>query len=110
MKAVTIENIESGMILAQDVLTPKGQTLLKSGIELDEYYISILTKYNVDVVIVNTQEEEKREMSDEERAFLLAKIRPGKKLIFQKTIDDPMMYELYEAVVQNELWEKWNEN
>ncbi len=109
MKAITIENIEKGMTLAQDVLTPKGQVLLKAGIDLDEYYISILTKYNVDVVIVNSQEEEKREMSEEEKTFLLSKIRPVKKLIFQKTIEDPMMYELYEAVVQNSLWEKWNE-
>ncbi|HOD53632.1 MAG TPA: hypothetical protein PKJ08_03805 [Candidatus Cloacimonadota bacterium] len=108
MKAITLDKVETGMKLAQDVLTSKGQVLLKSGLELDAYYIGILNKYNIDVIVVSS-EDEQREMSPEEKSALLMQIRPVKKMIFQKCIDDPMMYEMYEAIIQNALWEKWNE-
>ncbi|MDD2650707.1 MAG: hypothetical protein RBS16_04255 [Candidatus Cloacimonadales bacterium] len=108
MKAITIDKIEDGMVLAQDVLNPKGQILIKSGVTLDDYYINVLNKFNVDVIMVSG-DRESREMSREERAALMMQVRPGKKMIFQKCITDPFIYEMYEAVVQNSVWEKWNE-
>ncbi len=109
MKAITLDKIEQGMILASDVLTNKGQVLLKSGIVFDDYYISLLSKYNIDIVLVNLDDEPVREMTSEERNYYLQQIRPEKKKIFANCIEDTYMYELYEAIVQNSLWEMWNE-
>ncbi len=110
MKALPLEKVELGMKLAQDVMTPKGQVLLKAGIVIDDYYISIFKKYNVDFVVVSSNDGEQKDMTEEERNLLLQQIRPLKKKIFRDCIEDPIMYELYEAVVQNAVWEKWNED
>ncbi|HPY95608.1 MAG TPA: hypothetical protein PL063_00185 [Candidatus Cloacimonadota bacterium] len=107
MKAITIDNAEAGMKLAQDVISSNGQTLAKSGLVLDDYYVDILKKYNVDVIII-AGENESREMSIEERSALLQQIRPKKLQIFGKCLSDRMMYEMYEIIVQMTLWEKWN--
>jgi hypothetical protein len=48
-------------------------------------------------------------MTSEERNYYLQQIRPEKKKIFANCIEDTYMYELYEAIVQNSLWEMWNE-
>lgn len=109
MKALTLENAKEGMILAQDVITNKGQVLLKAGIELNENLLSLLTKYNVDIILVNIDDTPIPDMTPDERNFYLQQIRPEKKKLFKYSIDDPMMYELYEAVVQNTLWETWYE-
>lgn len=110
MKALPLDKVEMGMKIAQDVMTPKGQVLLKAGIIVDDYYISILKKYNIDFIVVSSAESESKMMTEEEKNLLVQQIRPIKKKIFRDCVDDPIMYELYEAVVQNAVWEKWNED
>ena len=53
MKKILVTNLKPGMILAEDVLTPRGQLLFEAGTPLDKRVISRLRFYNLTFVSVD---------------------------------------------------------
>ncbi|MCK9330233.1 MAG: hypothetical protein PHY08_12865 [Candidatus Cloacimonetes bacterium] len=105
MKSCTVDKLEVGMIVSRDVITSKGQILLKQGIELDEYYIKIFEKYGIEYVVVEDNNKQVKHYSDEEITKIKYEIRQQKKQIFQNVDEDSFFTELLEAVTDIELEE-----
>lgn len=105
MKSYTVDKLEIGMIVARDVITPKGQVLLKAGIELDEYYIKIFEKYAIEYVVIEDADIVKKTYTEEEVNKLKYDIKQEKKKLFKDCYDDSFMYELFLTVCELELEE-----
>ena len=64
MNLVFLEEIEPGMILAENLYSPTGEILLRSGIRLKQKYLSKLQKYGVYYVYVLQPDDVDNEESD----------------------------------------------
>lgn len=58
MKQIPTNEIEDGMTLARDAMTPDGQVLLGSGTVLNDKYKQVLLKRNVEKVAIVEENEE----------------------------------------------------
>lgn len=99
MKSLPVNKLEVGMVVARDVITSKGQVLLKKGINLDDYYIKIFERYGIDIVTIEDANKVKKHFSEDEITKLRYNIRQEKKKMFVDCIEDSFFNELLETSV-----------
>ena len=58
MQTLTVDKLKAGMVVAEPVLTKRGQTISKAGEELTNQLIAKLTFYKIESVSVEDIEEE----------------------------------------------------
>jgi hypothetical protein len=89
---ISVEKIEEGMILAEPIMNNYGQTLINSGVKLEEKHKKVLKMWNIKVVMVNSEEqEENEEMSEELRQMAIEKL--NKRMNWQPR--NPIELDLY---------------
>ena len=93
-KIISITEIENGMILYEPVFNSSGQTLLPSGIELNEKHIKVLKTWNVSSIFIQEDNNsEEKEINPE--ILKLAKEKVAKRLDWEPRI--PIEVELINA-------------
>ncbi len=108
MKYISINKVNAGAILARDVIDSNGNLLLKLGIAIDDTILRILKNKNIEsLCVTNDENTASNILTSENRIRLSQEIRKKKKKLFKYSMTDSMMTELYEAVVENEVWERW---
>ncbi len=109
MKYVSMKKIIPGMVLARNVLKENGQIILRKGLTLDEFYIDSIKRHNIQTVCVEEDKDKNRgEVTAIEKEKLKTEIRPGKNYLFKYCMTDKYMKQLLEAVILNEMWNRWN--
>jgi len=89
-KRFSLEQLEAGMVLAQDVCDAGGGRLLAQGAELSDATIASLGRRGVDFAMVAVEEI----LTPEQRAARDAEIRERVERLFRKAGNDPMLLKL----------------
>lgn len=71
---VNIENVEEGMILAENLTNKFGQVMAKSGVEIKEIHIKMLKTWSIDGILVMEKNEKEIELSEKEKEKYLGLI------------------------------------
>ncbi len=98
-KRLALDQLETGMALAQDVLDAGGGCLLAQGAELTEATLASLRRRGVDHVMVLAEEV----LGTEQRAAREAEVRARIERLFRKAGNDPMLLKLHAAILQYRL-------
>ena len=105
MKNYPIDELVSGMIIAEEIVLFDGLVVIKAGIELDETIIEVLKKQNLDLIVIQEPIDHNKTYSDEEIQQMKLNIEEHKKILFQDCLEDEYMSELYKAVCDLRLLE-----
>lgn len=89
-KRFSLEQLEAGMVLAQDVCDAGGGRLLAQGAELSDATITSLGRRGVDFAMVAVEEI----LTPEQRAARETEIRERVERLFRKAGNDPMLLKL----------------
>lgn len=98
-KRFTLEQLEAGMVVAQDVCGVGGGCLLAQGAELSDATIASLRRRGVDYVMVAVEEI----LTPEQRAEREAQIRERIGHLFRRMDGDPMLLKLRATLLQYRL-------
>lgn len=96
---LALDQIETGMLLAQDVCNPNGTCLLSEGTVLSAATIASLRQREVDYVMVSQEVP----LTVEESATLEAGIRARIGRLFRVAGADPIMLKLHNTLLQYRL-------
>ena len=98
-KRYTLDQLEAGMMLAQDVCDAGGGCLLAQGAELSDATIAALGRRGVSHVLVALEEI----LTPEQRAAREEEIRDRVEWLFRKAGNDPMLLKLRATLLQHRL-------
>ena len=100
MQHVPIDEVEEGMVVAQDVPSPAGHPLITKGAALNASLIESLKNYGVSGVWV--QSDEPKEETFDEEAVLEAEEACRNRVLgrFRKSPSDPMMKAVFATVLR----------
>lgn len=96
MKSVKIQDVEPGMVTAQDILTPSGHLLLPAGTKLTTRYIRMLHARNIPHLAIESDDQgplavdTPSEQSDERVGLLMNRFQ-------RNDLDHPFIRELARA-------------
>ena len=99
IQRLTLDQVEQGMILAQDVCTGKGTCLLPQGTVITNAMIAALRRREIDYVMVAMEEL----LTLEQSAQLEADIKARIERLFENTDPDPIMLKLRAVLLQYRL-------
>lgn len=99
IERLTLDQVETGMLLAQDVCNPNGTCLLSEGMMLSATMIAALRQREVDYVMVSQEVP----LTLEESATLEAGIRARIERLFRVAGTDPIMLKLRNTLLQYRL-------
>ncbi|MCL2063071.1 MAG: hypothetical protein FWG98_01690 [Candidatus Cloacimonetes bacterium] len=105
MKSYRLDELEIGMIIAEDMVLFDGMIMIKSGIELDETILEIFKKQNISSVFVQEPIDHSKIFSNEEIEKMKTEIEEQKKLLFRDCIEDEYMSALFLTVCNLRLLE-----
>lgn len=98
-KRFGLEQLEAGMVLAQDVCDAGGGRLLTEGMELSDATIASLRRRGVDHAMVAVEES----LTPEQRIAREAEIRERVERLFHKAGNDPMLLKLHATLLHYRL-------
>ena len=98
-KRFSLDQVEVGMALAQDVCDAGGGRLLAQGAELTDATIASLKRRGVDFVMVAMEEM----LTPVQRAMREAELREQIERLFRKAGNDPMLLKLRATLLQYRL-------
>ncbi|MCL4471807.1 MAG: hypothetical protein M1547_11985 [Gammaproteobacteria bacterium] len=98
-KRFSRDQLEAGMVLAQDVCDAAGGRLLARGAELSDATIAALARRGIEHVMVEAEET----LTPELRAAREAEIRARAGHLFRKAGNDPMLLKLRATLLQYRL-------
>jgi len=98
MKKLRIELLQSGMVVAKDIMDITGKLLVAKGVTLSEQLIPRLSQRGVDLVWVESDEEEDP-FSPEEIAEIKRRIGEELDKRFRLVAQDPIMSGLKEKIL-----------
>lgn len=98
-KRLSLDEVESGMVLALDVCDAGGGCLLAQGAELSESTIASLRRRGLDYVMVLVEEH----LTEAQRAARDAETRQRIDWLFRKAGNDPMLLKLHAMMLQYRL-------
>jgi hypothetical protein len=101
MRRVSVEKIESGMVLAKEVRGRSGNVLLSKGVALNPFIGRRLK--NWEIVFVHVEGEE--ESSEEVSAVRVSpeEVKAGLEKKFSGTLHDAIMKQIFAAVYQHRI-------
>ena len=99
--------LRAGMVVSQEVIALNGQIILESGTELNEGNIKFLVKNKVEFLEVEDFTEDPN-FSEEVFKKMKAEIESNKKKLFQDSIQDKYMKELFRTVCELKFIEMLN--
>ncbi len=99
IERLTLDQVETGMLLAQDVCNPNGTCLLSEGVVLSVATIAALRQREIDYVMVLVEVP----LTLEESATLEAGIRARIERLFRVAGTDPIMLKLHNTLLQYRL-------
>ena len=102
-----MEKLKVGMIVSQEVIALNGQVILESGTELNEGNIKFLVKNKIELLEVEDVLDDQN-VSEEVFKKMKADIEENKKKLFQDSIQDKYMKELYRTVCEMKFVEMLN--
>jgi len=105
MKNYRAEDLEVGLILAEEINLFDGLIVIKSGVELDEPIIEILKKQQLSSILIQEPIDQNKYCSEEEIKQLKKAIEKQKKEIFRDCHDDDYMKALFKVVCDLRLLE-----
>jgi hypothetical protein len=71
---VNIEDLQTGMKLAEDLSNKFGQVLAKSGAEIKEVHLKMLKTWSIDGVLIMDENDTEIELKPEEKAIYMKKV------------------------------------
>lgn len=98
-KRFSLEQLEAGMVLAQDVCDASGGRLLTEGVELSDATIASLRRRGVEQVMVAVEETLTPEQCAARKAAIVARVEH----LFRLAGDDPMLLKLRATLLQYRL-------
>ncbi len=90
MKRFPLEQLEAGMVLAQDVCDASGGRLLNEGVELSGATIASLRRRGIEQVMVSVEETLTPEQCADRKAEIVTRIEH----LFRQANNDPMLLKL----------------
>jgi hypothetical protein len=102
---ISIERLESGMVLAEPIYNRFGQVLLNKGVRISDRHLNVLKTWGIPQVLVEDgQSTEKQfEINEEMRNRALAKI--NKRLFW--TPKTPLEEEIIQLAIQQAVQHPW---
>jgi mono/diheme cytochrome c family protein len=98
-KRLPLDQLEAGMMLAQDVCDASGGRLLAEGAELSDATIASLGRRGVEHVMIAFEET----LSPEQIAARASQIRTRLEYLFRQAGNDPMLLKLRATLLQYRL-------
>ena len=97
MKKLRTDQLQSGMVVAKDIMNIAGKLLVAKGVTLNEPLISRLVQREIDIVWVKSDEEE-ISLSPKEIEGIKEEIREDLDKRFRLVAQDPIMKGLKERM------------
>jgi|GEM_PF-2150685 len=97
-KSCLIDDLEIGMIVAEEVVIADGLIVIKAGVKLDANIIEIFRKFKQSSIEIEEFIEQNASLTDEELQKLKADIAQKKKSLFKDCLEDIYMKELFRVV------------
>jgi len=93
---VSLDSLEEGAILADDVLDSRQNVLLRSGTTVTRAHVSLIRRRGIDSVTVRTPEDAVAEEAASDPARIADAVR-RQEIVFSKTHDNELMSAIYRA-------------
>lgn len=110
MSRLQIDQLTSGMVLAEEVKTKAGRLLLTQGIELTENHLKIFYTWGIQEVAIATKGDEigekstlsSAEITPEQMEMAMDEVRP---IFSQVDLNHPLFVELFQLAAQKKVLE-----